>query len=62
MNNAPPILKEQCHRLLEWMQNRSDELILDKQYDDMFALYNEWHEWIEEDNPTLLALVRDEEI
>jgi len=44
------------------MQNRSDELIADKQYDDMFALYTEWHEWIEEDNPTLLALVRDEEI
>ena len=62
MNNAPPILKEQCERLLEWMQNRSDELIADKQYDDMFALYTEWHEGIEEDNPTLLALVRDEEI
>ena len=62
MNNAPPILKEQCERLLEWMQNRSDELIADKQYDDMFALYTEWHEWIEEANPTLLALVRDEEI
>ena len=62
MNNAPPILKEQCERLLEWMQNRSDELIADKQYDDMFALYTEWHEWIEEDNPTLLAVGRDEEI
>ena len=62
MNNAPPILKEQCERLLEWMQNRSDELIADKQYDDMFALYTEWHEWSAEDNPTLLALVRDEEI
>ena len=62
MNNAPPILKEQCERLLEWMQNRSDELIADKLYDDMLALYTEWHEWIEEDNPTLLALVRDEEI
>ncbi len=62
MNNAPPILKDQCYHLLEWMQNRSDELIADKQYDDMFALYTEWHEWIEEDNPTLLALVRDEEI
>ena len=58
MNNAPPILKEQCERLLEWMQNRSDELIADKQYDDMFALYTEWHEWIEEDNPTLMVIGR----
>ena len=62
MNNAPPILKEQCHYLLQWMQDRSDVLAMDKQYDDMFALYMEWHEWIEQDNPTLLALVRDEEI
>ena len=62
MNNAPPILKEQCDRLLEWMQNRSDELGINEEYDDLYALYMEWHEWIEEDNPTLLALVRDEEI
>ena len=62
MNNAPPILKEQCDRLLEWMQNRSDELAINKEYDDLYALYMEWHEWIEEKNPTLLALVRNEEI
>tara|TARA_B100000287_G_scaffold411244_1_gene440499 strand:- start:94 stop:282 length:189 start_codon:yes stop_codon:yes gene_type:complete len=62
MNNAPPILKEQCDRLLEWMQNRSDELAINKEYDDLYALYMEWHEWIEEENPTLLALVRNEEI
>jgi hypothetical protein len=43
------------------MQDRSDVLAMDKQYDDMFALYMEWNEWIEQDNPTLLALVRDEE-
>ena len=42
--------------LLEWMQNRSDELNQDKQYDDMFALYMEWHEWVEEENPTLLVI------
>ena len=62
MNNAPPILKEQCDRLLEWMQNRSDALAINKEYDDLYALYMEWHEWIEEENPTLLALVRNEEI
>jgi|TARA_B100001996_G_scaffold44446_1_gene32086 hypothetical protein len=62
MNNAPPVLREQCQHLLEWMQNRSDELAEDKQFDDMFALYMEWNDWIEQDNPTLLALVKDEDL
>jgi hypothetical protein len=38
------------------MQDRSDELVLNKQYEDMFALYMEWHEWIEEDNPSLMVI------
>tara|TARA_B100000029_G_C16782442_1_gene669793 strand:- start:281 stop:478 length:198 start_codon:yes stop_codon:yes gene_type:complete len=56
MNNAPVEIQNQCEMLLEWMQNRSDELNEDKQYDDMFALYMEWHEWVEEENPTLLVI------
>tara|TARA_B100000287_G_scaffold307332_1_gene290502 strand:+ start:2130 stop:2267 length:138 start_codon:yes stop_codon:yes gene_type:complete len=40
------------------MQDRSDELAADKQYDDMFALYMEWNEWVEEDNPTLMVIGR----
>tara|TARA_B100000287_G_C20156819_1_gene592436 strand:- start:245 stop:442 length:198 start_codon:yes stop_codon:yes gene_type:complete len=56
MNNAPVEIQNQCEMLLEWMQNRSDELNQDKQYDDMFALYMEWHEWVEEENPTLLVI------
>ena len=60
MNNAPPDIQSQCHDLLEWMQNRRDELCVDKEYDDMFALYMEWHEWIEQDNPTLLVVAKNE--
>ena len=44
MNNAPPDIQNQCHDLLQWMQTRSDELAMDKQYDDLYALYMEWHE------------------
>ena len=62
MNNCPLELKNQCDNLLAWMQDRCDVIVENKQYEDMYALYMEWHEWIEEDNPTLLALVRDEEI
>tara|TARA_B100000686_G_C16791814_1_gene979225 strand:- start:3050 stop:3187 length:138 start_codon:yes stop_codon:yes gene_type:complete len=40
------------------MQDRSDELAVDKQYDDMFALYMEWNEWVEQDNPTLMVIGR----
>ena len=61
MNNAPVEIQNQCEMLLEWMQDRSDELAVDKQYDDMFALYMEWHEWVEEDNPTLLVIGRFDE-
>ena len=60
MNNAPPDIQSQCRDLLEWMQDRSDELCVDKEYDDMFALYMEWHEWIEQDNPTLLVVAKNE--
>jgi len=42
------------------MQDRSDELLLDKQYDDMFALYMEWHEWIEQDNPPVMILDKED--
>ena len=56
MNNAPPEIRDQIDKILEWMQDRSDELCLDKQYEDMFALYMEWHEWIEEDNPSVMVL------
>ena len=56
MNNVPSEIKAQCDHLLEWMQDRCDTLVLDKQYEDMFALYMEWHEWIEEDNPSVMVL------
>ena len=56
MNNVPSDIKAQCDHLLEWQQDRCDTLVLDKQYEDMFALYMEWHEWIEEDNPSVMVL------
>ena len=62
MNNVPSEIKAQCDHLLEWMQDRCDTLVLDKQYEDMFALYMEWHEWIEEDNQSVMVLGKwDEE-
>ena len=62
MNNVPSEIKAQCDHLLEWMQDRCDTLVLDKQYEAMFALYIEWHEWIEEDTPSVMVLGRwDEE-
>tara|TARA_B100001113_G_scaffold321731_1_gene291790 strand:- start:5354 stop:5488 length:135 start_codon:yes stop_codon:yes gene_type:complete len=38
------------------MQDRIEQLLLEKQYDDAYALYMEWHEWIESSNPTLYVL------
>ena len=55
MNNCPPELKNQCDNLLAWMQDRCDVIVDNKQYEDMFALYMEWHEWIEEDNPSIMV-------
>ena len=62
MNDAPPDIQNQCDKLLVWMQDRSDHLCLEKDYDSMLALYMEWCEWIEEDNPSLMVLGKwDEE-
>jgi len=60
MNNAPPEIQSQCHHLLKWMQDRSDVLCLEKDFDSMFALYMEWHEWIEEENPPVMILDKNE--
>ena len=56
MNNVPSDIKAQCDHLLEWMQDRCDTLVADKNYEDMFALYMEWHEWVEQDNPSVMVL------
>ena len=59
MNNAPVEIQNQCQHLLKWMQDRSDVLAMDKQYDDLYAQYMEWHEWVEEDNPPVMILDRE---
>ncbi len=56
MNDLPQPIKEQFDFLLDWMQDRIEQLLLEKQYDDAYALYMEWHEWIESSNPTLYVL------
>ena len=58
MNNAPPDIQNQCQDLLKWMQDRSDVLMAEDRKEDMVALYMEWHEWVEEDNATLLVIGR----
>ena len=60
MNNASPEMKEQCDFLLDWMQDRIEDLLLEKMYDEAYDLYMEWHEWKEIDDFTLIT-IRDEE-
>ena len=59
MNNASPEMKEQCNFLLDWMQDRIEDLLLEKMYDEAYDLYMEWHEWVEIDDFTLIT-IRDE--
>ena len=59
MNNASPEMKEQCDFLLDWMQDRIEDLLLEKMYDEAYDLYMEWHAWIEIDDFTLIT-IRDE--
>ena len=60
MNNASPEMKEQCDFLLDWMQDRIEDLLLEKMYDEAYDLYMEWHEWVELDNPTLTTIRYEE--
>ena len=59
MNNASPEMKEQCNLLLDWKQDRIEDLLLEKMYDEAYDLYMEWHEWVEIDDFTLIT-IRDE--
>ena len=52
-------MKEQCNFLLDWMQDRIEDLLLEKMYDEAYALYMELHEWVEIDDFTLIT-IRDE--
>ena len=56
MNNASPEIKEQVDFLLDWMQDRIEQLLLEQLYDEAYDLYMEWNEWGEEDNPSILVL------
>ena len=59
MNNASPEMKEQCNFLLDWMQDRIEDLLLEKMYDEAYERYMEWNEWVEIDDFTLIT-IRDE--
>ena len=56
MSNASPEIKEQVDFLLDWMQDRIEQLLLEQLYDEAYDLYMEWNEWVEEDNPSILVL------
>ena len=56
MNNASPEIKEQVESLLDWMQDRIEQLLLEQLYDEAYDLYMEWNEWVEEANPSILVL------
>ena len=60
MSNASPEIKEQVDFLLDWMQDRIEQLLLEELYDGAYDLYMEWNEWVEEANPTLLVLAKYE--
>ena len=56
MSNASPEIKEQVDFLLDWMQDRIEQLLLEQLYDEAYDLYMEWNEWVEEANPSILVL------
>ena len=60
MNNASPEMKEQCDFLLDWMQDRIEDLLLEKMYEEAYDLYMEWHEWVEIDDFTLITISEEE--
>ena len=46
MSNASPEIKEQVDFLLDWMQDRIEQLLLEQLYDEAYDLYMEWNEWV----------------
>ena len=60
MSNQSPEIREQVDFLLDWMQDRIEELLLEKMYDEAYDLYMEWHEWIEDANPHINTIKYEE--
>ena len=60
MSNASPEIKEQVDFLLDWMQDRIEQLLLEQLYDEAYDLYMEWNEWVEDAMPSLLVIVVSE--
>ena len=60
MNDVSPEMKEQCEFLLDWMQDRIEQLLLEGLYDEAYDLYMEWNQWVEEANPSILILAKYE--
>ena len=60
MSNASPEIKEQVDFLLDWMQDRIEQLLLEQLYDEAYDLYMEWNQWVEDANPSILVLDRYE--
>ena len=56
MSNASPEIKEQVDFLLDWMQDRIEQLLLEQLYDEAYDLYMEWNEWVEAVSYTHLTL------
>ena len=60
MSNASPEIKEQVDFLLDWMQDRIEQLLLEQLYDEAYDLYMEWNQCVEDANPSILVLDRYE--
>ena len=59
MEKAPQHLRKMCDDMVYWVSERCEELVRENRHKDMYALYYEWCEFIEEAEPELLVLSDD---
>ena len=59
MEKAPQHLRKMCDDMVHWVSERCEELVRDNRHKDMYSLYYEWCEFIEEAEPELLVLSDD---
>lgn len=60
MDKAPPQIRAMCDDLIQWVGDQCEELIRQNRTDDMFALYMEWVEWIEEPETTPVIVLEQQ--
>lgn len=57
MENCPKHIQNLAADMIQWAGERMSELNEDDRLEDLYAIYEEWYEWIEEPKSSSILLL-----